>query len=347
MRHVVRAIALLLLASLGAAAQDTGSANQRFQRALALHDSGDYAGAIAIYKELLTLDPNNETVRYELTYSTMAKGDAAETIRLATEGSRKPGSTQVRYLELLGSAYDAQNQTKEAIEAYRRGIKIDPKYAPIHFNLGVTLARQSKLKDARESLERAITAEPFYASPQFLIARVYQADGYRVPAMLAYGRFLALERTTERAGVAAKNLYDLLSQGVQGKEGNVQILFDPAAKKDLGDFSTLEMLAAIVVAGSRLKDNPKPQPASEFDGAAEQLASFLTLLVEQSGNFSRGFIGKTYVPFYAALVKAGHAAPFAHASLVPLKLAGTDEWTASHAADMAAFQEWVKTVAPK
>jgi tetratricopeptide (TPR) repeat protein len=85
----------------------------------------------------------------------MAKGDTAETIRLATEGARKPGPTQVGYFELLGNAYDAEHRTREAVEAFKRGTKVDPSYAPIHFNLGLTYGGQKKFKDA---------------SPQFAVA---------------------------------------------------------------------------------------------------------------------------------------------------------------------------------
>jgi len=136
MKLPLPAALVLVLWPLSAAAQEP-SPDALYQRALALHDSGDYSGAIAIYKELLKTAPENETVRYELTYSTLAKGDTTETIRLATEGARKPGPTQVRYFELLGNAYDAEHRTKEAVEAFKRGIKVDPSYAPIHFNLGV------------------------------------------------------------------------------------------------------------------------------------------------------------------------------------------------------------------
>src|ERR1051326_6744787 len=177
----------------------------------------------------------------------------AETIRLATEGAAKAGPHQVHYLELLGNAYDSQHRTREAIDAYKRGIKIEPKYARIHYNLGVAYSGQNKFREAREELERTIQLDPNYPSPQFGIADVYRLDGYRVPAILAYGRALAMEPTGPRATIAAKNLQSLLNLGVEEKgEGNITTPIAPASKKALGDFTGLEMMAALAAGASHV-----------------------------------------------------------------------------------------------
>ena len=340
--RILRIVTALLWAT-GAAAQEPAD-QALFQRAISLHDSGDYNGAIALYKELLKTSPGNDTVRYELAYSTMAKGDSAETIRLATEGVRRPGPTQVRFFELLGNAYDAEDRTKDAIEAYKRGIKVDPKYAPIRFNLGVAYGGQQKLKEAREAFEDAIEIEPSYASPHFFIGAVYRADGYRIPAILAYGRLLSLERTTQRAALAAKTLHELMNAGITGTgPENLQLLISPS-KTELGDFSSLELMLSIVVAGNQLKDKtPKP----ESERAAEAFGMFMSMLAEKSGDYKRGFVAKTYVPFYADLVKAGHSTPFAYVALAPLKLAGADEWLSSHKTEVTALEQWLRAYGVK
>lgn len=320
--------ALLILLTMAPLAAQEATSQERFQFALALHDAGKYDEAIAIYRELLAQSPDNETVKYELTFSTFAKGDFDGTIRLATEGAAKRGPSQVHYLELLGNAYDSQHRTREAIDAYKRGIKIDPKYPRIHFNLGIAYSGQNKFRDAREELERAIELDPNYASPQLAIADVYRLDGYRVPAILAYGRFLAMEPTGARAAKAANHLQGLLNLGVEQKEkGNINITIDPASKKDLGDFGPLEMMAAIASASSSL---PEKAALTEFDREADKLANFLTMFSESSAELKRGFIRDTYAPFYTALVKDEHVSTFAHVALVPLNLAGTEEWMTAH-----------------
>lgn len=331
-------LATCLLLSTTMVAQETPQ--ERFRSALALHDAGNYDGAISIYRDLLRATPDNDDVKYELTFSTFAKGDIPETIRLATEGANRKGPHQVQYLELLGNAYDAQHQSRDAIAAYTRGIKVDPKYPRIHFNLGVTYAAQQKLRQAREEFERAIKLDPNYASAHYAIAGIYRDDGYRVPAILAYGRFLSLTLDRARADDAAKNLQALLTLGVKAEgQGNVNITIDPASKKDLGDFSALEVMAAIASGSSHLPENG---PKSEFEREAETFGLFLTMLAEAAGDMKRGFVASTYLPFYAAMVKAEKGDTFAHLALAPLKLTGTEEWLTSHREAVSALDEWLR-----
>ena len=335
----ILAAAVMLLVASNLPAQEPApkepSPQELFQRALGYHDTGRYDDAIAIYKKLLAKDPNNDDVKYELTFSTFAKGDMPEVIRLATEGAAKPGRNQVRYFETLGNAYDSQHRTREAIDAYKRGIKIEPKYARIHYNLGVAYSGQNKLRDSREELERAIALDPNYPSPQFAIGEVYRTDGYRLPAILAYSRFLSMEPAGARAKLAAQHLQSLLNLGVEAKSGgNVNITIDPDSKKDLGDFTGIEMMAALAAGASHL---PEKEKLTEFDREADTLASFLAMFSESSGDLKRGFIANTYVPFYNALVKAGQASTFAHMALAPLDLPGTKEWMAAHKSDLEAF----------
>lgn len=331
---------VLVLAASAAAQEEATSAKEQFRRALALHDAGQYDAAIAIYKQLLAATPDDDQVAYELTFTTFAKGDMAETIRLAKKGGDKAGPNQVYYLEMLGNAYDAQHQTREAIDVYKRGISINPDYPRIHLNLGVAYAGQKRLREAREELERAIALDPNYASAHFAIGEIYRIDGYRIPALFAYGRLLSLERNTPRAAAAAKNLQALLNLGVTAeKPGNVNITIDPSAKKDLGDFSALAMMAALTAGSTHL---PEKAAMSEFDRESEALGSFLTMVSEVAGELKQGFVGKTYVPFYADMVKAGHSSAFAHLALGPLKLAGTDDWLTAHQADLSGLDQWLQ-----
>ncbi len=327
--------AMIILLIAGSLLAQEPAPQELFQRALALHDAGKYDDAIAIYKQLLAKDPDNGQIMYELTFSTFAKGDLTEAIRLATEAAAKPGPRQARFLEVLGNAYDAQHRSAEAIAAYKRGIKIDPSYGRIHYNLGVAYAAQGKLRDGREELERAIELDPTYPSPQFLIAEVYRLDGYRVPAILAYGRYLAMQPTGSRATIAAQNLQELLNLGVEEKsKGNINLTVDPDSKKDLGDFGPLEMGAALAAGAKFLEGKEK---LTEFDLEAEVLAIFLAIFSESSDKLKRGFIANTYAPFYNAIVKANEASTFAHVALAPLNLAGTDEWMAAHKSEVAAL----------
>jgi tetratricopeptide (TPR) repeat protein len=326
----------ILVALLTFAVPTFAQDQEMFQRALALHDAGDYDGAIAVYRQLLEERPGDPKVLYELTFSYFSKGDYAQALKQAEAGSKVADRYQVPYLELLGNTYDALSRPMDAVSAYKRGIKIDPRYARIHLNLGVTYTGMNKLREAREQLQKAIELDPVFASAHFTLAEIYKLDGYRVPAILAYGRFLALESSSARARAASQSMHALLTLGVEQKDAhNIQISIDPKTKKDLGDFSGLEMMAALAASGKFVTETPV---ASEFDGEAATLASFLNMFTESSAGLKRGFIRDTYVPFYAALSKNKFIETLAHIAFSSLDFAGTKEWLASHQEEVKAFQ---------
>jgi hypothetical protein len=66
------------------------------------------------------------------------------------------------------------------------------------------------------------------------------------------------------------------------------------------------------------------------------------MLSEAAGDMKRGFVAKTYMPFYTALVKAEKSSVFAHVALAPLKLTGTDGWMATHANEVLGLDEWLR-----
>ena len=57
---------------------------------------------------------------------------------------------------LLGLLLNAQNRNDEAIEAYNKGIKIDPSYAMIYNNLGlIYYNKSSQGKDFNNNIKKA------------------------------------------------------------------------------------------------------------------------------------------------------------------------------------------------
>ncbi|HEX8173315.1 MAG TPA: tetratricopeptide repeat protein [Thermoanaerobaculia bacterium] len=323
-----------------AAPQETPQ--ERLRKAIALHDAGDYAGAIRIYRELLAADPANEHLRYELAFSLTASGEYAAAIEVASEGAKKRGDLQAMFLEMIGNAYDGLHKPKEAIAAYKRGIAVNPSYSRIHFNLGVAYIGQDQMREARAEFERTIALEPTYPSPHYTLAEVYRTEGYRVPAILAYSRFLELaEPRDPRTQTATRNLHTLLNLGVEQKDkANINITVDPNSKKDLGDFSALEMMLALASGARFVEENEK---RSDFDREAAAYASFLAMLSESAADYKQGFVAQTYVPAIDALVKAGHADAFAHVALAPLLLPGTKAWVDSHNKELIAFDEWLQS----
>lgn len=338
----VLAICVLTLGSSASAQDVPQSSEQLIQQGVRLHDSGDYAGAIAIYKRILAAEPDNTHARYEMTYSTYASGDIAEALRLATAGVKIAGPLQAAYYEILGNALDGLHRNREAIDAYKRGIRVNPALPTLHFNLGLAYIGANKPRDARLALERAIEVNGNYASAHYALAELYRAQGYRVPAVLAYGRFLSLSPTGERATQAATQLRALLTVGVKREDATHITLTVPSpskSKTEVGDFGGLEMMMAIAGGAEHLSEKAS---ASEFERQSDTYSTFLAMLTEAPDQISAGFIKKVYLPFYMRMSAENQKAAFVGLAVAPLKAAGSTEWLAAHETEIAQFLAWAK-----
>ena len=63
---------------------------------------------------------------------------------------------------VLGNALKGLGKKEEAIESYRKAIKIDPNYVDAYNNLGNALDGIGKKEEAIESYRKAIKIDPNY-----------------------------------------------------------------------------------------------------------------------------------------------------------------------------------------
>jgi hypothetical protein len=167
--------------------------------------------------------------------------------------------------------------------------------------------------------------------------------GYRIPSILAYSRFLALEPESQRALRTLPVLQGLLVGGVsKSGENRINITFGAPAKglKDEGDFMGAEMMLSIMVAGDLIEKpgQPKDKPASPF----ERLVTLYTAMGESLKNSKPkgGFAATYYVPYFAALVEAGHTEAFVTQAWKAGNLEGAAEWAKANDAKLPAFRAW-------
>ncbi|GAB2987682.1 hypothetical protein GCM10027049_29670 [Mucilaginibacter puniceus] len=142
--------------------------------------------------------------------------------------------------DLLGNIYDKIQQPEKAIETYKEGIKLDPAYQSLPFNLGIAYFRAKKYADAEASAIEAIKLDPKHANSQRLYGLVTFHQNKRVNALLAFCSFLLLDPQNQRAEEAYTNMQSILSGGVLKTE---------AAAKDKETLSLNSGLASIIAAG--------------------------------------------------------------------------------------------------
>ena len=142
LKIVVPALAcILFLSSMGAPAAlpgQSGAADQVFARAVRLHQTGDFEGAIREYKNVLAIDPNRADARSN-----------------------------------LGAAYAGLGRYQDAIAEYKRALVLDPQNPSYQLNLALAYYKSADFTDAATSLSKIISGHPDNRNAFLLLGDCY------------------------------------------------------------------------------------------------------------------------------------------------------------------------------
>lgn len=308
---------------------------QLVDEGIRLYDAGRYDEAIVKLKAALAEDPSSDLAAYELGLTYAAKGDNAECIALLEPRVKaKKNEYRSAMYGILGNCHDNGGDPDRAIATYRRGLKVDRNDTQLLYNLSVTLAGRGELDEARKLLKQELALQPRHPSGHYLLGQVFEAQNFRVPAALAYLRFLSLEPAGERAKDAATRALALLGAGVEVKDAqNVTINVDPKPRKEEGDYGTVELMLSIAGAAQLL---PEEAAKSEFERKRAQVASSLSMIAEVP-NKGRDHTAKQVIPFFRQMYDRKLLDAYAGIALLSLKLPGTEEWRKASQAEIDRF----------
>jgi tetratricopeptide (TPR) repeat protein len=118
------------------------AAEKQLQQAIALHQSGDFEGAIREYREYLKARPDS-----------------------------MPAHSN------LGAALAHVGRYEEAIEEYRAALKGDPRNAPVMLNLGLTYYKTDRIPEAAQRLEAVAALGKPSSQATLLLADCYLRMG--------------------------------------------------------------------------------------------------------------------------------------------------------------------------
>jgi tetratricopeptide (TPR) repeat protein len=242
----------------------TDSQKLLIREGVALHDQGDYDGAIKRYEQVLRDNPGNVQALYEMSFSYFARKDYQKSLEVGYKAAQYKSDFIADIYVQIGSCFDEMGNPAKAIEAYQLGLKLNPTSPLLEYNPGITYVRTGKLEEARAAAKRAATLDPDHHSNQLLLSSLFDKSGYRIPALLAACRFLILEPASNRSDTALRLVRKIMQAGVSpGKNANeTNIFVQTGQKKDEGDFESVELFMGLMKAADLTEKN---QDKSEMD----------------------------------------------------------------------------------
>lgn len=333
--------------------QNKLEAEKLVDEGVAYHDKGDYAGAVSIYDKALALDKDNILALSEKAFSLSAQQKYEESILACKKAiETHPGEDELKIVYVTyGNDLDALKQTDKAIEMYDLGIKQFPDFYQLYFNKGVTLTSVKKYDDAVLCFQKAVSLNPKHASSHNLIARILNLDN-RIPALLAYGRFLVIEPESKRAKENLSSVQEIMGRNVEvkGKKSvnlniSADLLSDTTSNSQVEEnrFNATDLILTMASAMDIDKKNKKNTEVEQFIRKFEIICE--SLKETQKDNF--GFYWEYYVPYFLEMKDKNLIKPFAYIVFASSEYPDVADWLNSNKNEVDKFYEWSKSFAWK
>ncbi|WP_373537654.1 tetratricopeptide repeat protein [Microcoleus sp.] len=161
------------------------------QQAEKLMETGDKQEAIALYEQIIFLDPNCVQARINYGFLKQENGELDAAIPHYREAlAIDPNIPQTAYN--LAKIFEEQGQVAEAIAHYEQALVADPDFVPALINLAVALQEKGELLEAVHLYRRALEIQPHSWEAYNNLATVLQEQGNLEDALEYYHKALEL-----------------------------------------------------------------------------------------------------------------------------------------------------------
>ncbi|HEX8356757.1 MAG TPA: hypothetical protein VF610_05070 [Segetibacter sp.] len=183
---------------------------QSAQDAATLHETakaflrqGDYENAVLVLTKALQMQPNDLQITKDLLFANYLKRDFAKALEIGKPLVERDDA-DAQSFQMLGLAYKAIAEDKEAEKLYKRGLKKFPKEGVFYSEYGELIGSREP-ENAVKLWEGGIVADPNYSSNYYFAAKQYAQKGETVWSILYAEMFLNMESFTARS-TEMKNL---------------------------------------------------------------------------------------------------------------------------------------------
>jgi len=344
-----KAILLLLfpLWTSVAFAQQKEAAEKLVDEGTAYHDKGDYNGAVAKYDKALELDKDNLRALAEKAYTFVTLEKYDEAVVCCKQAIEKhPGDQDLKTLYVTyGNALDGLKQTDGSIAIYDEGIKQFPDFYQLYFNKGITLASVKKYDEGILCFQRSVALRPDHGSSNNALARLLDAQGKRIPSLLAYCRLLALEPQSNRAKEDLARVQTLMNGNVEetGKRSitvhiSPDMLGDTTAegKPQENSFTSTDLILSMDAALDHDKKNKKKTPVELFTRKFENVCASL----KEGAQENSGFYWSYYVPYFTEMKDKDLVETFSYIAFASSDDPDVAKWLKANKSSIDKFYDW-------
>lgn len=342
-------ILLLILPLLGnpVFGQQKEEAKKLVEEGIAFYDKDDYEGAINKYDEALQLDKDNLFALAEKAMSLLSLEKYDEAIENCQKAIKKhPGDEALKSVYVTyGTAYDALKEPARSLRIYDKGIKLFPHFYLLYFNKGITLSSVKKFDEAIICFQKSATLNPKHASSQNALGRLLIATEKRIPALLAFSRFLIIEPKTERAKENLSLLLTITKANVeQTGKNSIDININPTLLKNTAadgkakenSFTGTDLILSMDAALDYDNKNKEKTEVEQFIRKFETICA--SLKETQKNNY--GFYWDYYVPYFLEMKDENLIETFAYIVFSTSGDPDVSTWLNSHQAAINKFYAW-------
>lgn len=316
----------------------TNAALDIINQGIKLHDKGDYAGAIQLYKTVLKNNSKLPQANYEIAASYFGLKDYLNTVK----HSSAVIEANVNYVDqayiLKGSALDLMGKPADAVKTYTEGISKFPNDYLLYYNLALTSYNLKKYKEVDDALIKALTINPAHASSHLLLGYSMGTQKHRVKSILALSNFLLIEPTGKRAEAALAFLEKEFGKGVKQDDDN-SIRITESSLKKVDEFGTAELMLSLLESSKQTEANKNKSSHELF---AENMKTLFTILGELKKD-NQGFWWNFYVDFFYSLTKKNHVEALSYYITQAKNDNTVYSWLQQHKGKYEALADWYST----
>ncbi|MCC9064055.1 tetratricopeptide repeat protein [Flavobacterium piscisymbiosum] len=242
------------------------------------------------------------------------------------------------------NALDHLKKTDEALTIYQEGIQKYPNYYQLQFNKGICYTNSNRYSEAILCFQKSLLINPKHAGSLNAIG-ILEMGEHRIPAILAFSRFLIVEPQTSRSKKNLENIKKLLTQGIQktGEKSitiniNSNVLSDSTGIKKENDFSQADLILSMASGLDFDKKNIKKTEVENFIRKFEVICASL----EETKNNNFGFYWETFVPYFIEMKNKKFIEAFAYIAFVDSESEDVAKWHKKNQSELDKFYNWSK-----